>query len=787
MKLRITYLIPAALVATSIIGAVLVFANHYSVKEAEVRNSALSRINLDLSRLQNILYNLVAEGHIVEARLNMSVMAMDGSVRKLLLVDDSHTILISSNYNQDGEKAKNVSNYKNSYADAVSESNIQKTHFIGDERDVLAGYYSVVTNIETQQTGIIYIEYSIKNDLFDQQQQLRKEALFYSLVLLFSAVIVAILLHVLISRRLVALTRSAQILAQGEFNRSMKLGGDDEITNLSLVFEEMRLRIRDFIKAKEDSARDLRVLNESLEERIDERTKSLAEAQKIAKVGSWYWDIQANIVIWSDETYRIFGYEKDEIDLTLDAFLSRVHPDDVDFVREEVEKALSTDDKYDIDHRIVLRDGSVKWLHGEGYVEYGELDTDTIMNGIVQDITEHKQEQEQREALEMQLMQSQKMESIGQLTGGIAHDFNNILASVLGFTELAKKISDGYHDEKLSGYLEQINASGNRAVLLVSQMLTFSRVEGDIHDIESIPVASLVEKSAKMLEPLIPSSIKFNVLNNVGGASASVNPHMIEQVLVNLTLNARDAIENEIGTIVISIDRVNAEGVQCSSCRKLIAGLFISINVSDTGAGIEKDILNRIFDPFFTTKPVGKGTGMGLSMVHGIVHKHGGHIAVDSSLGEGAKFNIFLPESTCEVSKEEKVIKNADITKNERNKGHILVVDDEEFILIYLQELLELEGYQVTTMSNGIDAEKYFLGNANNIDVVITDQTMPGMSGDELIESILLVKPDLPIILCSGFSEKIDEEKAMSLGVKGFMKKPVMSQDLLSRLEIILS
>ena len=775
------------LVFTSLFGAAFVYINHIVTEEDEVRSEAEKRTNLDLSRLQNILYNLVTEGNVTEARLNMSVMAMDASVRKLMLVDNKHKIIISNHYSEEGAAARIKSRYKDTYANSVVASNIPKTEFIGDSRDILVGYYPVVLNIEERQVGTLYMEYSIKNTLIAKQVDLKEEATFYFLVSLFSALVVAVLLHFLISRRLDTLTRSAEFLSQGEFENTVKLSGKDELTRLSMAIEEMRLRIRDFIKGKENSESDLRILNDSLEERIKERTKSLAESQKIAKVGSWYWDVCANIVIWSDETYHIFDYEKDEIDLTLETFMSLIHPDDVELVKEEVANALSSNDKYDIEHRIVLQDGSVKWLHGEGFVEYGELDTDTTMSGIVQDITEHKQEQEQREALEIQLMQSQKMESIGQLTGGIAHDFNNILASVLGFTELAKKISDGYHDEKLSGYLDQINASGDRAVLLVSQMLTFSRVKGDIHDIEIIPVTALVEESSQMLAPLIPSSIEFNVLNHVSGAAVRVNPHMIEQVLVNLVLNARDAIENKIGKIDISMDRVNEEGVHCSSCRKSITGSFISINVSDTGDGIEEDVVNRIFDPFFTTKAVGKGTGMGLSMVHGIVHKHGGHIVVDSSLGEGVEFKVLLPESTFKASKEEKTVNNAHFIDNERNKGHVLVVDDEESILIYLQDRLELEGYDVTTMSNGIDAEKYFLTHANDIDVVVTDQTMPGMSGDKLIESILPVKPELPIILCSGFSEKVDQEKAMRLGVKVFMKKPINSSELLSQLEIILS
>jgi len=786
MKLKTTYLIPAVLLITSVISGFFVYLNHRAIEEEDVRATSLFKMKLDLSRLQNILYNLVTEGNMPEARLNMSVMAMDGSVRKLILVDDKNTILISNRYSEEGDKAPSVSNYDVSAATSAIKSNIPVTRFIGGQRDLLVGYYPVVIDIVSKRSGVLYTEYSIKNALFYNNQKLRKEALFYSAVLLFSALIVAVFLYFFISRRLSILTKSAKALGQGEFDRPVKLKGNDEISNLSSVFEEMRLRIRDFIKGKEESEFNLRILNESLEERIAERTQSLAEAQQIAKVGSWYWDIQADIVIWSDETYRMFGYEKDEIDVTLEVFLSLVHPDDIELVKAEVEKALSSDSGYKIEHRIVLRDGSIKWLHGEGYVEHGEQDTDTVMRGIVQDITLKKDEQVKREALEMQLMQSQKMESIGQLTGGIAHDFNNMLASVLGFSELAQKISKGYHDERLQSYLEQINDAAERAASLVSQMLTFSRIKGDIHDIENISAVTLVNNSAKMLKPIIPSSIEFSVLNNVGDAVVDVNPLMIEQVIVNLSLNARDAIENEVGKINLSINRVSATNILCSSCGKSVPGNFISINVSDTGVGISQDVLNRVFDPFFTTKEVGKGTGMGLSMVHGIIHKHGGHIVIDNLQEEGVEFRILLPESECESLEEHGVV-DGNVKNNIGKKGHILVVDDEESIVTYMRDILELEGYSVTSMSNGSDAEKYFKRNANTIDMVITDQTMPGMSGDELIKSILSVKPELPIILCSGYSEKVDHEKAMSLGVKAFLKKPINTSELRSQLETIFS
>jgi len=786
MKLRITYLIPAVLIATSIIGAALVFVNHQAVEEFEVRDRASSRINLDLSRLQNILHNLVTQGHLADARLNMSVMAMDAAVRTLLLVDDEHNILISNRYSQENEQAKDYSNYENSNARIVAQSNRPKIDFIGDKREVLVGYYPVVIDVEMKHVGILYMEYSMKNALYEKRQELKKEAVFYSLVLLVSAVIVTILLHLLVSRRLSTLTKAAKNLGQGEFNQSVKFIGDDEISNLSLVFEEMRLRIRDFIKAKEESEYNLRALNESLEERIEERTKSLAEAQRIAKVGSWHWTIHTGELTWSDETFRIFGYEKGEVDVTLDNFLTLIHPDDVARVNEAIETALSTDEDYSVDHRIVLNDGSVKWLHEEGYIEHGAQDIDTVMHGIAQDITVHKDEQVKREALEMQLIQSQKMESIGQLTGGIAHDFNNILASILGFTGLAKNVAKNYHDEKLQSYLDQIDDAGERAASLVSQMLTFSRVKDDIHDLENIAVISLVNQSAKMLKPLIPSSIEFDVLNNVGDAAVNVNPLMIEQVLVNLCINARDAIENEIGKINLSINRVSADNILCSSCGQSASGRFISISVADTGTGINKNVLGRVFDPFYTTKEVGKGTGMGLSIAHGIIHKHDGHIVIASQQGRGVEFRILLPEFECKTSQVDKITVPY-VTSKGGNKRTVLVVDDEESILIYLRDLLELEGYNVITKANGRIAEEYFFDNANSIDVVITDQTMPGMNGDELIASILSVKQELPTILCSGYSEKIDHDKAMSIGAKLFMKKPINTSELLSRLEIIFS
>ena len=396
---------------------------------------------------------------------------------------------------------------------------------------------------------------------------------------------------------------------------------------------------------------------------------------------------------------------------------------------------------------------------------------DKIQNyvALFSDITERVKTEEKQASLQKQLQQAQKMEAIGQLTGGIAHDFNNMLASILGYTELARNVvGDG--NDNMERYLGEIHKAGARARDLIAQMLAFSR--GGEVEYKPMAVAPLVEDSLRMLRTLLPSSIEVSTHIDVDTPEIKTDRVQVHQIVMNLCINARDAMESK-GQLSVALRRIDGVAAVCSSCYKAIGGEFVEISISDTGDGIEQEQLSRIFDPFFSTKEVGKGTGMGLSMVHGIMHDHGGHIVVETEPGEGTTFILLFPmldEQTCTRSSEADAVNTAPA---QILNSHVLVVDDEELVGGFLSELLTDAGCQVTVETDSQLALARFKEDPELFDLVVTDQTMPGLTGTDLAQSLLAIRPELPIILCTGYSDDVGEAKAKSLGIKAFVNKPI--------------
>ena len=395
----------------------------------------------------------------------------------------------------------------------------------------------------------------------------------------------------------------------------------------------------------------------------------------------------------------------------------------------------------------------------------------------------NKQAEEKQASLQIQLQQAQKMEAIGQLTGGIAHDFNNILASMLGFTELCTLRANEIGDDAIKRYLNEISKSGERARDLVAQMLTFSR-EGQAGS-SPLQLEPIINDSITMLEHIVPSNIKLHIDIDAGLPAVMSNPVQVHQLLMNLCINARDAIENN-GTIDISLKRIKANERKCSSCHDQLKGEYIDLSVKDSGNGIDQKTLERIFDPFFTTKAVGKGTGMGLSVVHGIMHEHGGHIQVDSSTDQGTTFHLmFLPAEEQTTAIQDTAGKPESIT-GKQIKGHALIVDDELSVATLIKELLGSAGCEATIETDSQKACTMILQQPDRFDLLITDQTMPNMTGMELIKEVFTVRPNLPVILCSGYSDQINEDSAKTIGIQNYMNKPLNIHDFLNKVGSLL-
>jgi PAS domain S-box-containing protein len=389
--------------------------------------------------------------------------------------------------------------------------------------------------------------------------------------------------------------------------------------------------------------------------------------------------------------------------------------------------------------------------------------------GYLRDITERLAAERERQVLENQLRQAQKMEAIGHLTGGIAHDFNNILTSVLGYVELAAgKVADG--DERVTRYLERARRSGERARDLVQQMLTFSR--GQQGEPRSVCLEQVVEEGLQLLESTLPSTLRIETQIERGLPRTLADPVHLEQVLVNLCINARDAMAGH-GTLHIALRRTEPDARVCTSCQQPVIGDFLELVVRDSGSGMSPEIVERIFEPFFSTKEIGRGSGMGLSTVHGIVHECRGHVVVETAPGAGSAFSVFLPVESGLRGAEDAAPSAVKPVDDGTMRGRVLVVDDNIAVAGFLDELLSDWGLTVTTSNEPGRALACFEELPSAWDLIVVDQTMPRITGLELARRMLQLAPNLPIVLYTGYAEALTEQSACAAGVRALVRKPL--------------
>nr|MBL0716784.1 response regulator [Desulfobacterales bacterium] len=361
----------------------------------------------------------------------------------------------------------------------------------------------------------------------------------------------------------------------------------------------------------------------------------------------------------------------------------------------------------------------------------------------------------EKKQLEEQLLHTQKMEAIGTLAGGIAHDFNNILGVIVGYTELALlNIPD---NDPLCGKLDQVLKASRRATDLVKQILAFSRK--DKQKLMPITISPIVKEVIKMLRSSLPTTIDIRMDIKNSDASILSDPSQIHQILMNLCTNAAHALPDNKGLLEVTLDEVNVDQDTASMYADLHTGHYQKLTVSDNGTGIKPEIMDRIFDPFFTTKGPGKGTGMGLAVIHGIVKRSQGAIIVDSKVGKGTTFQIFFPTINAAISEEPELHKDIP-NGNEK----ILYIDDEKQIIKFGQEILEGLGYQVVAASTATDALEMFKVDPDSFDIIITDMTMPEMTGLDLAMEITIIRPGIPIILCTGYNSNLSPDKVQQAG-----------------------
>ncbi len=519
------------------------------------------------------------------------------------------------------------------------------------------------------------------------------------------------------------------------------------------------------ITAREQAERELR----NSEERYRATVQSIPDSISISR-------LKDGLILYVNEGFsQIFGYSREEVigktAYNLDLY---VNPK----VRKRLARVLKKEGEVQgIELKFRKKDGTVvEALFSARTLQYNE---EECMVVVVKDITSMKQTERERARLQHQLQHIQKLEAIGVLAGGVAHDFNNILSAIVGFTDLS--LDDVAKGTILHSNLQEVRKASRRARDLIKQILAFSRQSTE--ERKPLEIAPIAKEVIKLLRASLPSTIEIrsNIRTDLGVILA--DPTEIHQVLMNLCTNAGQAMQEEGGTLELNLARMTATSAFAASHPDLNAGSYLRLTVRDTGCGMRADIVQRIFDPYFTTKEKGHGTGLGLAVVHGIVKDLGGEIRVESEPGKGTSFEVYLPVFDREIETETKSVESF----RTGNGQSVLFVDDEYAVTRVFEEILKSLGYKPETRTSSIEALELFRAKPDEFDLVITDMTMPNMTGDKLAKELLRIRPDIPIILCTGFSEKISPQKAEDIGVRAFLMKPIEKREMAQTIQAILN
>ncbi len=576
-----------------------------------------------------------------------------------------------------------------------------------------------------------------------------------------------------------ALSEDAMQIAQGSFDHYLdeKKIRHIEFLNVSQAFNKALMLIR-YKKEK------LQRLNQSLQDEIAERkqlTAALADSeaqfrslQDNIPMGLFRSTLKGRLHYANPACLKIMGYHD------LEEFKT-INTNTLYETREDHLAAMRRLAKNEIIESMQVRmkrsDGTIFWalLHMKKVMD--TRSGETYLDGTLQDISLQIKAENEKRQLEADLRQAQKMETIGTLAGGIAHDFNNLLASIMGFSELA--LEDSIPDSIQAENLKCVLIAGQRAADLVGQILTFARKTDTKR--EPIQAHLVIQEAMKLIRSTTPSTIMIHECIQ-SRSTIMAAPTQLHQVIINLCTNASHAMAESGGELTIQLSDVVLDATHVDPNRPVSTGPHIRLSVSDTGHGIRPDIKDRIFEPYFTTKTVGKGTGIGLSVVHGIVRSHGGFITLDSRPGEGTRFDIYLP-----IVDRKNIPQVMPETEIAGGKERILLVDDDELIMKMGHQMLEKLGYSVTSIFDSEQALDLFKNDSDHFDLVITDMTMPKLTGDRLAKAITAIRPETPVILYTGYSNRLDQLDINASGIRAVLSKPLVKNELADTIRTLLA
>ncbi|MCD4722108.1 MAG: response regulator [Desulfobacula sp.] len=758
------------------IGIFIFFYNQISIvidfmsKEAKTSSMAVKQVHMDsifqlMELTKEISFNPLLGPEPAELTIILSQLMQYAAIQSAYFVDTDERVLADGTPHSDLQAPKLIGqpipdemllDIKHDIPIfEIIDNQLVYSHPFDDQGDPI-GRLQVIISLDKLN--------KIQSDLLDKEKIITKKSRDKIRAIMMGTIAVIILsffIAVLFIRRIITnlnlAVDVAKKVSEGNLDIQFEITSMDETGTLLTAMQAMVNNVRQANKTLEKSEEKYRNIFERAIEGLFQITQ------------------EDSFISVNHSMAHMFGYDSPE-DLisTITDIAKQCHVNPADYHKTNdiiQEKGYISGTEI----RFLRKDGSMFWgtqtVRAIRDVE-GEF---LYYEGSLVDITERME----KEKLEIELFQSRKMEAIGTLAGGVAHDFNNILSGIFGYSELAKRNIE--NPVKAKGHIGQIIKGAKRAAELIQQILAFSRQTKPEKHLLNISI--VVKEALKLLRSSIPATIEIRK-NILSDATILADGTQIHQVIMNLCINAYHAMRGDSGGILsIELKETQISDQDNIFDLNILSGKYLKLEVSDTGHGMDEEILREIFNPYFTTKKVGEGNGLGLALVYGIVKEHGGYVKVHSILGKGSTFHIFFPISDKKaISKE--------LTNNSKpiacGTERIMVVDDDESILLSTKELLKDYGYKVSTFSNGAHAFKEFENNPFQFDLIITDMTMPQMAGDELSKRILNIRDDLPIILCTGYSENISELKALILGIKKYIQKPISSQNLLLSIREVL-